>query len=143
MALTRRQFAALAGAAALAPASARPQARAALIIARGGASAERPAATTAAFDLAVTQGADYLETGLVPTRDGGLIARDDHELSASTDIAQRPEFAARHATRTIDGDSVSGWFSEDFSVGELKTLAAASRQGGLVRAAAAGRPRRS
>ncbi len=122
MALTRRDFAALAGVAALAPAAARAQSRPALIIARGGASAERAAETVAAFDLAVAQGADYLETGLAPTRDGVLIARDDHELSASTDIAERPEFAARHATKTMDGAAVSGWFSEDFSVGELKTL---------------------
>jgi glycerophosphoryl diester phosphodiesterase len=135
MALTRRDFAALAGGAALAPAGARAQARAALIIARGGASAERPAGTSAAFDLAVTEGADYLETGLAPTQDGVLIARDDHELSTSTDIADRPQFAARRSTKTIDGAAVSGWFSEDFSVGELKTLtcrdpAARSRSGG-------------
>ena len=143
MAPTRRDFAALAGAAALAPAAARAQARAALIIARGGASAERPAGTSAAFDLAVTEGADYLETGVAPTRDGVLIARDDHELSASTDIAERPEFAARRSTKTIDGAAVSGWFSEDFSVGELKTLtcrdpAARSRSGGNGRAPAPG-----
>ena len=122
MALTRRDFAALAGAATLTPAGVRAQTRAALIIARGGASAERPAATAAAFDLAVTQGADNLETGLAPTQDGVLIARDDHELSTSTDIAEHPEFAARRATKTIDGAAVSGWFSEDFSLVELKTL---------------------
>jgi glycerophosphoryl diester phosphodiesterase len=135
MALSRRDFAALAGAAALAPAPAPAQARAALIIARGGASAERAAATAAAFDLAVAQGADYLETGLAPTQDGVLIAREDHELSGSTDIADRPEFAARHATKSIDGASVSGWFSEDFSLSELKSLtcrepAGRSRSGG-------------
>jgi glycerophosphoryl diester phosphodiesterase len=122
MAPTRRDFAVLAGVAAFAPAVAWTQARASVIIARGGASAERPAGTSAAFDLAVTQGADYLETGLVPTQDGVLIARDDHELSASTDIAERPEFAARRSTRTIDGAVVSGWFSEDFSANELRTL---------------------
>ena len=98
------------------------QARQALIIALGGASAERPAGTAAAFDLAVTQGADYLETGIVPTQDGTLIARDDHDLSTSTDIAERPEFATRKASKTIDGASVDGWFSEDLTLAELKTL---------------------
>jgi len=135
MALTRRDFAALSSAAALIPAAVRGQARVALIIARGGASAERPAGTAAAFDLAVTEGADYLETGLAPTQDGVLIARDDHELSSSTDIAEHPEFAARHTTKTIDGAEVSGWFTEDFSLNEMKTLtcrdpAARSRSGG-------------
>jgi glycerophosphoryl diester phosphodiesterase len=143
MALTRRDFAALAGAAAMAPAGARAQLREAVIIARGGASAERPAGTAAAFDLAVTEGADYLETGLAPSRDGVLIARDDHALSSSTDVAEHPEFAARRATKTIDGATVSGWFSEDFSVNELKTLtcrdpAARSRSSGGGRASPPG-----
>jgi glycerophosphoryl diester phosphodiesterase len=138
MAPTRRDFAVLAVAAALAPAAARTQTRAALIIARGGASAERAAGTSAAFDLAVTQGADYLETGLAPTQDGALIARDDHELSTSTDIANRPEFAARHTTKTIDGASVSGWFSEDFSANELKTLTC-REPGGRSRSGGGGR----
>jgi glycerophosphoryl diester phosphodiesterase len=122
MAVTRRDFTVLAGAAALVPAGLRAQARAALIIARGGASAERPAGTAAAFDLAVSEGADYLETGVAPAQDGTPMARDDHELSASTDVADRPEFAARHTTKTIDGAAVSGWFTEDFSVEELRTL---------------------
>lgn len=105
----------------LAPA-AQAQPRSAAIIALGGASAERPADTAAAFDLAVSEGADFLETGLAPTQDGALIAREDHELSMSTDIAERPEFAVRKATKTIDGAAVSGWFSEDFTLAELKTL---------------------
>ena len=106
----------------LAPAGARAQARPALIVALGGASRERPAGTAAAFDLAITQGADFIESGFVATQDGALIARDDHELSASTDIASRPEFAARRASRTIDGVVREGWFSEDFTLAEVKSL---------------------
>ena len=122
MNLSRRDFVAMAAVLSLAPAGARAQPRPALIVALGGASRERPAGTAAAFDLAINQGADFIESGIVATQDGALIARDDHELSASTDIASRPEFAARRTAKTIDGSMKEGWFSEDFSLAELKTL---------------------
>ena len=127
MNLSRRDFAAMAAVMALAPVGARAQARPALIVALGGASRERPAGTAAAFDLAINQGADFIESGFVATQDGALIARDDHELSASTDIASRPEFAARRTAKTIDGSMKEGWFSEDFSLAELKTLNSVSQ----------------
>jgi glycerophosphoryl diester phosphodiesterase len=122
MALSRRDFAALAAAASVVPAGSRAQTRPVGIVALGGASLERPAGTAAAFDLAASQGADFIETGLAASQDGVLVARDDPELSASTDVAVRPEFAGRKTSKTIDGATIEGWFTTDFSVAELKTL---------------------
>ena len=99
----------------------------ALIIAHRGASGYVPEHTLAAYALAVLQGADYIEPDLVMTRDGQLVARHDNELGLTTDIAQRPEFAARKRTQTVDGQSLEGWFSEDFTLAELKTLRAIER----------------
>lgn len=98
-----------------------------LIIAHRGASGERPEHTLAAYDRAIDQGADYIEPDLVPTRDGVLVARHENEISGTTDVAERPEFAARAATRTIDGEEVTGWFTEDFTLAELRTLRARER----------------
>ena len=98
-----------------------------LIIAHRGASGYAPEHTLAAYALAVLQGADYIEPDLVMTRDGQLVARHDNELGLTTDVAQRPEFANRKRTQTVDGVSLEGWFSEDFTLAELKTLRAIER----------------
>lgn len=102
-------------------------AQAQLVIAHRGASGERPEHTRAAYELALAQGADWLETDVVPTRDGALIVRHENELSVSTDVADRTEFAARRTTKTVDGAAVTGWFSEDFTLAELRTLRARER----------------
>jgi glycerophosphoryl diester phosphodiesterase len=93
-----------------------------IVIAHRGASGERPEHTIAAYELAIDQGADYIEPDLVITKDGVLIARHENELSDTTDVASRPEFAARKTSKTIDGMRVTGWFSEDFTLAEIKTL---------------------
>lgn len=93
-----------------------------IIIAHRGASGERPEHTMAAYRLAIAQGADFIEPDLVPTKDGVLVARHENDISGTTDVADRVEFAERRATRVIDGQSVSGWFVEDFTLEELKTL---------------------
>jgi glycerophosphoryl diester phosphodiesterase len=99
----------------------------AIVIAHRGASGERPEHTLAAYELAIEQGADFIEPDLVPTRDGHLVARHENEIGGTTDVAQHPEFAARRATRTIDGSQATGWFTEDFTLAELKTLRARER----------------
>lgn len=93
-----------------------------LIIAHRGASGERPEHTRAAYELAITQGADLIEPDLVLSRDGVLIVRHENEIGGTTDVATRPEFAARRVTRVVDARPVTGWFSEDFTLAELKTL---------------------
>lgn len=98
-----------------------------LIIAHRGASGYVPEHTLAAYALAVLQGADYIEPDLVMSKDGQLVARHDNELGLTTDVAQRPEFANRQRTQTIDGVTLNGWFSEDFTLVELKTLRAIER----------------
>lgn len=98
-----------------------------LVIAHRGASGERPEHTLAAYRLAIAQGADFIEPDLVMTKDGVLIARHENELSDTTDVAERPEFAARRRTQTIDGRTVDGWFSEDFTLAEIKALRAKER----------------
>lgn len=91
-----------------------------LLIAHRGASGYRPAHTLLAFELAIAQGADALSMELVSTKDGALIVQPDHELSATTDIAAR--FPTRLAKKQLNGATVSGWFSEDFTLTELKTV---------------------
>src|SRR5687767_216685 len=78
-----------------------------LIIAHRGASGERPEHTLAAYELAIDQGADFIEPDLVPTKDGILVARHENEISGTTNVASRPEFASRKATKTIDGATVT------------------------------------
>ncbi|WP_408640436.1 glycerophosphodiester phosphodiesterase [Sphingobium chungbukense] len=97
------------------------------IIAHRGASGERPEQTLAAYERAIDQGADYIEPDLVLTRDGVLVARHENEISGTTDVADHPEFAARRTTKTIDGQSITGWFTEDFTLAELRTLRARER----------------
>lgn len=98
-----------------------------IVIAHRGASGYLPEHTLAAYALAVQQGADYIEPDLVPTRDGVLIARHENDLSETTDVSAHPEFAARKTTKVIDGHRVTGWFSEDFSLAEIRTLHARGR----------------
>ena len=92
------------------------------VIAHRGASGERPEHSIAAYRLAIEQGADFIEPDVVISRDGVLVARHENELSDTTDVAERAEFADRHTTKRIDGRSVTGWFAEDFTLAELKCL---------------------
>ncbi|HMN54611.1 MAG TPA: glycerophosphodiester phosphodiesterase [Sphingopyxis sp.] len=98
-----------------------------IVIAHRGASGERPEHTLASYRLAIEQGADFIEPDLVLTKDGVLVARHENEISETTDVADHPEFAGRRATKTIDGKAVTGWFTEDFTLAELKTLRAKER----------------
>jgi glycerophosphoryl diester phosphodiesterase len=98
-----------------------------IVIAHRGASGERPEHTIESYRLAIEEGADYIEPDLVMTRDGVLIARHENEIGGTTDVAQHPEFAARRRTQTIDGETMTGWFTEDFTLAEIKTLRARER----------------
>ncbi|MDQ4024813.1 MAG: glycerophosphodiester phosphodiesterase [Actinomycetota bacterium] len=98
-----------------------------IVIAHRGASAYRPEHTLGAYRLAIRMGADYIEPDLVSTRDGVLVARHENEISGTTDVASRPEFASRLREKTIDGRPVTGWFTEDFTLAELRTLRAKER----------------
>ncbi len=98
-----------------------------IVIAHRGASGYRPEHTEIAYRLAVAQGADFIEPDLVPTRDGVLIVRHENELGGTTDVADREEFRHRYTTKEVDGDTISGWFSEDFTLAEIKTLRARER----------------
>jgi glycerophosphoryl diester phosphodiesterase len=102
-----------------------------IVIAHRGASGYLPEHTLAAYELAIEQGADFIEPDLVPTADGVLIARHENELSGSTDVAARPEFAQRRTTKRIDGVEVTGWFSEDFTLAEIRRLRAREPLPGL------------
>src|SRR6266508_2306730 len=95
-----------------------------LVLAHRGASGYRPEHTLAAYELAIEMGADFIEPDLVITRDGVLIARHEHEMSATTDVARRPEFAGWKVTKRVAGKDVTGWFAEDFSLAEIKKLRA-------------------
>ena len=98
-----------------------------IVIGHRGASGYRPEHTLAAYELAIRQGADFIEPDLVATKDGVLIARHENEISGTTDVATRPEFASRRTTKTIDGVAYTGWFTEDFTLAEIKTLRARER----------------
>ncbi|WP_265530623.1 glycerophosphodiester phosphodiesterase family protein [Sphingomicrobium marinum] len=98
-----------------------------VVIAHRGASAERPEHTLEAYARAIALGADYIEPDLVATRDGHLVARHEAELSGTTDIADRKEFAERKSARTINGREVTGWFAHDLTLAELKRLRARER----------------
>jgi len=98
-----------------------------IVIGHRGASGHRPEHTLESYRLAIEMGADFIEPDLVPTKDGFFVARHENEISGTTDVASRPEFAARKAKKSIDGADVEGWFSEDFTLAELKTLRARER----------------
>src|SRR5262245_39041686 len=98
-----------------------------IVIAHRGASGYAPEHTLAAYFIAMQQGAHYIEPDLVMTRDGVLVARHENEISQTTDVAQHPQFAQRRTRKTIDGVVVEGWFTEDFTLAELKRLRAVER----------------
>ncbi len=98
-----------------------------VVIAHRGASGYRPEHTLASYRLAIEQGADFVEPDLVSTRDGVLVARHENEISGTTDIAERKSFAHRRTTKLVGGALVTGWFTEDLSLAELKSLRAIER----------------
>jgi glycerophosphoryl diester phosphodiesterase len=98
-----------------------------LVIGHRGASGYRPEHTIAAYELAIQMGADYIEPDIVSTKDGILIARHENDISETTDVANRPEFSNRKTTKKIDGKDVNAWFTEDFTLAEIKTLRAKER----------------
>ncbi|GAA2394486.1 glycerophosphodiester phosphodiesterase [Streptomyces glaucosporus] len=127
-----------AGAAALGPAATaaaaaggagrgRPRLPSPAVIAHRGASGYRPEHTLGAYQLALDMGADVIEQDLVPTRDGHLVCRHENDITGTTDVADHPEFADRRTTKTVDGVQLTGWFTEDFTLAELKTLRATER----------------
>ncbi|MFH8367038.1 glycerophosphodiester phosphodiesterase [Streptomyces sp. NPDC018031] len=97
------------------------------VIAHRGASGYRPEHTLGSYQLALDMGADVIEQDLVPTKDGHLVCRHENDITATTDVADHPEFAGRKTTKTVDGTSLTGWFTEDFTLAELKTLRAKER----------------
>ena len=97
------------------------------VVAHRGASAQRPEHTVAAYELGARLGADWIEPDLVSTKDGVLVSRHENEISQTTDVELHPEFAARRATKTIDGVVFTGWFTEDFTLAELRSLRAEER----------------
>src|ERR1700742_2716475 len=98
-----------------------------LVIGHRGASAYRPEHTLASYQLAIDMGADFIEPDLVSTKDHQLVARHEPEISGTTDVASHPEFANRRKTVILDGVSVTGWWTEDFTLAELRTLRAVER----------------
>jgi glycerophosphoryl diester phosphodiesterase len=98
-----------------------------LVIGHRGASGYRPEHTLASYRLAIEMGADYIEPDLVSTKDHVLVARHENDITQTTDVADHPEFAARETTKTIDGVEHTGWFTEDFTLAELRTLRAKER----------------
>lgn len=114
-----------------------------IVIGHRGASGYRPEHTLAAYELAIQMGADYIEPDLVATKDGVLVARHENALAilnadgtlnltdTSTDVFERLQFADRKTTKVIDGRSITGWFTEDFTLAELKTLRAIERIPGI------------
>jgi glycerophosphoryl diester phosphodiesterase len=98
-----------------------------LVIGHRGAPGYRPEHTRSSYELAFSLGADAVEPDIVSTRDGVLVVRHENEISGTTDVARHPEFAARRTTKQIDGESLTGWFTEDFTWAELATLSAVER----------------
>lgn len=104
-----------------------PLAAKVLVIGHRGASALRPEHTLASYAVAIEDGADFVEPDLVSTKDGVLVIRHENEIGGTTDVATHPEFASRRTTKTVDGVRITGWFTEDFTLAELKTLRARER----------------
>ena len=98
-----------------------------IVIGHRGASGYRPEHTLESYRLAIRQGADFIEPDLVATKDGVLVARHENEISGTTDVADHAEFANRKTTKTVDGIALTGWFTEDFTLAELRTLRAKER----------------
>jgi glycerophosphoryl diester phosphodiesterase len=102
-----------------------------IVIAHRGASGYAPEHTLVSYFIAIEQGADFIEPDLVMTRDAVMVARHENEIGSTTDVAERPEFADRRTTKIVDGVSITGWFTEDFLLEELKTLRARERIPGI------------
>ncbi|MFF1909077.1 glycerophosphodiester phosphodiesterase [Kitasatospora sp. NPDC058218] len=98
-----------------------------LVIGHRGAPGYRPEETLGSYELALELGADVIEPDLVPTKDGHLVIRHENNIVETTDVADHPEFANRRTTKTIDGQAQTGWFTEDFTLAELRTLRAKER----------------
>jgi glycerophosphoryl diester phosphodiesterase len=116
----------LGAAPAVPPAEAQPH-RDVTVIGHRGASGYRPEHTLASYSLAIAQCADYIEPDLVSTKDGVLVARHENEIGGTTDVADHPEFASRRTSKVVDGVTITGWFTEDFTLAELETLRARER----------------
>lgn len=97
------------------------------VIGHRGCSGSRPEHTLGSYQFALDNGADVIEQDLVPTKDGHLVCRHENDITGTTDVASRPEFASRKTTKTVDGEAHTGWFTEDFTLAELKTLRAKER----------------
>ncbi|WP_052850769.1 glycerophosphodiester phosphodiesterase [Streptomyces avicenniae] len=104
-----------------------PDLRAPAVVAHRGACGYRPEHTAGAYRLGLDLGADMIEQDVVPTKDGRLVCRHENEIGGTTDVADHPRFADRRTTKTVDGARVTGWFTEDFTLAELKTLRATER----------------
>jgi glycerophosphoryl diester phosphodiesterase len=104
-----------------------PELRTPLVVGHRGASGYRPEHTLEAYRLAVALGADVIEPDLTMTRDGVLVARHEPEIGGTTDVADHAEFADRHTTKPVDGVPITGWFVDDFTLAELRTLRARER----------------
>jgi glycerophosphoryl diester phosphodiesterase len=112
---------------ALTAAQRKPATKSPLVIGHRGAAGYRPEHTLASYELAARMGADLIEPDLVSTKDHVLVARHENEIGGTTDVASRPQFAGRKAAKVIDGNTLIGWFTEDFTLAELKTLRAKER----------------
>src|SRR3954465_13674606 len=98
-----------------------------VVIGHRGAPAYRPEHTAASYELGIDLGAELIEPDVVVSRDGVLVVRHENELSCSTDVAEHAGFADRRTTRTVKGREVTGWFTEDFTLAELRSLRAVER----------------
>lgn len=99
----------------------------AIVIAHRGASAWRPEHTLASYEKAIEDGADFIEPDLVSTQDGVLIARHENEIGGTSNVSNLPQFANRKKQKIIDGQKIEGWFTEDFTLQEIKQLKARER----------------
>jgi glycerophosphoryl diester phosphodiesterase len=104
-----------------------PEEHSATVIGHRGSSGTRPEHTLASYEQAIQACADFIEPDVVSTKDGVLVARHENEISGTTNVASHPEFAGRRTTKVIDGTTITGWFTEDFTLAELKTLRAVER----------------
>jgi glycerophosphoryl diester phosphodiesterase len=105
----------------------RPGRGSTLVIGHRGAAGYRPEHTLASYELAARMGADFMEPDVVITKDGVLVCRHEPEIGGTTDVSAHPEFADRKTTKTLDGVATTGWFAEDFTLAELRTLRAIER----------------
>ena len=102
-----------------------------LVFGHRGCPALRPEHTLASYAKAIADGADYIEPDLVATKDGVLVVRHENNIAETSNVAGHPEFAGRKTTKTVDGQAMTGWFTEDFTLAELKTLRATERLGAV------------